>query len=940
MKTSLISLSFTILCMLGFETSLAQCPGTLTLTVSSVSAADCPDNGIVTLGGNAVGNAAVVFSIISGPSRVGVQQSSAVFNSLAAGTYIFRATCNAQTADVTVTVNNNYVPLDPGFNVVVNNICTNYSTGGTITITGISGGKAPLQYSFIQNGSANYNDALSNYGASTSFTTSSWGVYQVRVKDACGVFLTKTINLQPTYPAAHFGGASVDFNNVACDSAGLYFWMNDDNYQGVSLSDYPRLRFRVYEKAGNCIPGALIKSFELTASGNEYFVIPRRDVVVEVTTPCGEVRTECYDYPDVDTLQTYWKPLLKGCGGGSDPFTISIKHQYNYYAKEPLTVRLFNNNTNNLLQTINNAGNWGCCSFDNLPLDDYRIEVTDACGNTTQAIVTPPTGTVGFLPTDLGTYVDKECTYQDGKTTVKLAITGLISNLDISTLTIGSGPDNIGQSATMNSTNGLFYFFSLTPGATYGFTLNNGCISVPLSFTVPTDNWRIVEFEINPSVTQQCGGSGTIAANINYSGWGAYRSELWQGGTKIAENNSGIFTNIPPGLYTVKGIAVQSWCTNSTSSELSDTVRVYNDATPPQLLRQFGFICETAGIPGSTGSATVEVGGFGPFKYDLKRISPNPQSAYTTAAVNAAGNYTFNSLDAYAVYSLLITDNCGKSTVSELVVGNIGNLSFVNPYEPCVNSPYLLSAMDIPGASYSWQKIGSPVILSTTKDLYFVNYSSGYDGDYTCTITLAGGCLQRVLNAKLNSNFCGALLPVKISSLYARTSDCNVHVSWKTMEAGNGIFEVQRSNDGQNYSTIGTIGFDNNGPALFNFVDENPPAGNNFYRLKLIDRLGKFGFSKQLSVKNSCGMLNPDFSIYPNPVTTNYTTVYINSDKAQNIEIHLLNVNGQSLKRLKTLFPIGKHSQQLDLSNLPRGLYIVNVKVEGELKKQFKVLRR
>jgi hypothetical protein len=487
MKTFLphIALFFILSCYSVFVN--AQCPATLTLSAGSITHADCPDNGSVTLTGTGLGNTNVIYTIVSGPSRVGAQQSSNVFNSLAAGTYLFRATCLSSSADLSVTINNLYTAINPNFPVSVTNVCTNYTPGGTISVLSVSGGRAPFQYSFIKNAASNYNDALSVYNNTNTFNATSWGTYQVRIKDACGVFVTKEINLQPTYPPATYAGSNLDFDHriTSCDSVGLWFWLHNDDDEGVSVGDYPKLRFNIYEKTGpavQCNKGALFKTFELTSTSEAYMIMPKRDMVVEIVTPCGDTRVSCFDYPNNDNMQTFWQPLVRGCGIASNPYTLNLNHQYHRYGKAPYTVRLYNNSTNALLQTVNNNCSYECHNFTGLPLGSYRIEVTDACGKTASSVFSSPTALPGFAVVDGGTFVDPGCTFQNGKVTAKLGITGLVPNLDTATLTITSGPDNIGQSARRNTSDGLFHFFNLTPNATYGFSMNTGCAIVNFTF--------------------------------------------------------------------------------------------------------------------------------------------------------------------------------------------------------------------------------------------------------------------------------------------------------------------------------------------------------------------------------------------------------------------------------------------------------------------------
>lgn len=904
----------------------AQCPATLTLSVASTAPANCPDNGSVTLGGNGVGNAAVTFKIVSGPSQVGSQQSSHIFNSLSAGTYLFEAKCLSQTVQVTATVANGYNPINSSFSVNVSGVCTNYTKGGSISVTGVTGGKAPIQYSFIKNSQANYNDALSVYTGSNNYTATDTGVYQVRIKDACGIFITRTVNIESFTSPATFGNASVELSDVACDSAGLWFWMHNDEYEGVELSDYSKLKFSVYEAGPGCTAGALIKTFELQGTDDTYFVIPRRNVVVEITTLCGDVRRNCFTYPD-DAIQSFWSPLVLGCGTVADPTTFSIKHQYNSYTKTPFSVKLFNNTTNTLISNKTYSTNWHCDTYAGLPFDSYRLEIIDACGKKDTVYVAPPTGSIAIAPIDVETFVDQECTFQNGKVTVKLKLTGLIENIETSSLTISSGPDNIGQTATPNS-DLRYYFHELTQGATYGFQLSNGCTITNINFTVPTEPWRATNFSVAPAATQQCGGTGNIQSNVTYTGWGSYKTELWNGAVKVSENNSGNYSNVAPGFYTVKAIAEQSWCSGPTTYALTDTIRVYNDGTPPQLLRQFGYVCESGGLTTSSGRVNIAVGGFGPFKYEIRKISPVADPSYTLIASNAPGNYTISSLEAYAVYNLLITDNCGKSTVSQVVIGAIGNLAFENAYNPCVGSPYLISAPVIAGATYTWTRDSDGTELSSTSNLYFANYNAGYDGKYTCTIVIGGGCLVRTITADLISFGCGAFLPVRLTSLGIKNKDCSAQLFWSTATELNGYYEIQQSSDGSNFITIGEVNPEKTSfrrANEFTFVTPDLVQGKHFFRIVMVEKNGKRAYSSVLSVDNKCTATAFKVSIFPNPVADAKVTIRIVSTEKTPVELIMMNTVGAVVKTYNIQAVTGQNDFPVPVANLTKGIYFIKV---------------
>ena len=59
-------------------------------------------------------------------------------------------------------------------------------------------------------------------------------------------------------------------------------------------------------------------------------------------------------------------------------------------------------------------------------------------------------------------------------------------------------------------------------------------------------------------------------------------------------------------------------------------------------------------------------------------------------------------------------------------------------------------------------------------------------------------------------------------------------------------YQVQRSTDGSNFAdlTNGNMAAKNSSNAVnYNFTDNNPVSGINYYRLKITDKAGKISFS-------------------------------------------------------------------------------------------------
>jgi carboxypeptidase T len=94
------------------------------------------------------------------------------------------------------------------------------------------------------------------------------------------------------------------------------------------------------------------------------------------------------------------------------------------------------------------------------------------------------------------------------------------------------------------------------------------------------------------------------------------------------------------------------------------------------------------------------------------------------------------------------------------------------------------------------------------------------------------------------------------------TIDKKTELDWEVfMNDEYEYFEVEKSKDGIQFSSIAVI--KENAP--YKHTDNNPFIGNNYYRIKKVDKTGKAAYSKVISI-----FLNPEGSnlvIYPNPAS-------------------------------------------------------------------------
>ncbi len=166
------------------------------------------------------------------------------------------------------------------------------------------------------------------------------------------------------------------------------------------------------------------------------------------------------------------------------------------------------------------------------------------------------------------------------------------------------------------------------------------------------------------------------------------------------------------------------------------------------------------------------------------------------------------------------------------------------------------------------------------------------------------------------------VLPVELTTINA-TADVpqeHVDINWQTAsEEQSAYFAIERLNKSTNqFEEIGRVkGAGNSAKTLiYKYIDEKPVYGISYYRLRLADIDGKTTYSKTVSVSYKGGAKVKVFPTF----TDGYVNIE-NGDKRID-DVYVWNATGQLMLQSK--------QTQLDLSDLPGGLYLVQVKTGGE----------
>lgn len=174
------------------------------------------------------------------------------------------------------------------------------------------------------------------------------------------------------------------------------------------------------------------------------------------------------------------------------------------------------------------------------------------------------------------------------------------------------------------------------------------------------------------------------------------------------------------------------------------------------------------------------------------------------------------------------------------------------------------------------------------------------------------------------------LLPVELISFTGRKKDDKTVLEWETTsERNNKGFYVQRST---NFDTWETLGFvEGHGTSVINYqyryVDKDPKPGLNYYRLKQIDVDGKTEYSNVVVIEHHFSGSASAVKIYPNPARN--SLYFIVTEEAYFIDVY-----DQSGRLLMST----QNANELDISKLNEGLYLVNIRTDNGILKTEKVI--
>lgn len=178
------------------------------------------------------------------------------------------------------------------------------------------------------------------------------------------------------------------------------------------------------------------------------------------------------------------------------------------------------------------------------------------------------------------------------------------------------------------------------------------------------------------------------------------------------------------------------------------------------------------------------------------------------------------------------------------------------------------------------------------------------------------------------------VLPLKLISFTATNRTADVLLRWKTEnEINTALFDIERSEDGIDFSSIGTLPAHNtNGTHDYSLADRHPLNGTSYYRLKQVDADGKYVNSNIIAITRN----NVDNSItaFPNPVKDRVTILFPAS--TQQRKLVMTDAKGAIVNNM--VVSPGISTIKTDMSGFAKGIYHI-ILYDGESKMVRSILK-
>jgi len=182
----------------------------------------------------------------------------------------------------------------------------------------------------------------------------------------------------------------------------------------------------------------------------------------------------------------------------------------------------------------------------------------------------------------------------------------------------------------------------------------------------------------------------------------------------------------------------------------------------------------------------------------------------------------------------------------------------------------------------------------------------------------------------------GYVLPVKLISFNAILKDAKVALAWTTeWEEKSSHFEIEKSIDGRNYSSIATVFSAGNSADRTNYNYNDALSGNVsviYYRLKMVDVDKKYTYSGVEIIRIAQETASFKLNTYPNPAGNELRITIPSTWRDKKVRFELYDANGKLTGYMEK--NNAGQTETIAMKEMSAGFYVLRATMGGEAARQ------
>ncbi len=187
-------------------------------------------------------------------------------------------------------------------------------------------------------------------------------------------------------------------------------------------------------------------------------------------------------------------------------------------------------------------------------------------------------------------------------------------------------------------------------------------------------------------------------------------------------------------------------------------------------------------------------------------------------------------------------------------------------------------------------------------------------------------------------------LPVSLLSFNAVCENTTTTLKWETAtETNSDYFEIQKSTDGVNFTSIGAVKGSGNSSQIkhYTFADPNGSTLNAYYRLKQVDFNKQARYYNIIQATNNCATFTEEntYSFYPNPSNGSQVYLKYNIAKDETTVVNFYDLLGKLISSQSVNLRSSNNQASISINDLAPAIYFIRVESTQLKTKVFKFIK-